>query len=116
MVRQTDFAEQKCPRDCPFLDRLCGGTSYRFCSYTLYARSLDPDRLTRTTVSPDGKVDYHIPPHCDIYEKYKDRSTEIKQLKKRVGNNNITIKRSRTEELSVFGKQHIPRNMHHGDF
>ena len=78
MVRQTDFAEQKCPRGCPFLDRLCGGTSYRFCSYTLYARSLDPDRLTRTTVSPDGKVDYHIPPHCDIYEKYKD--TDVSRI------------------------------------
>ena len=32
---------------------------------------MEDDRETRMTVDKNGNIDWHLPPNCDMYEKYK---------------------------------------------
>ena len=57
-----------CPKDCPFLGRL---GSLPYCRFSEYALVMEDDRETRMTVDKNGNIDWHLPPNCDMYEKYK---------------------------------------------
>lgn len=108
MVRKFDdsyFATLHCPHDCPFRDKL--DTGIMFCSYSIYSVRLDQNRRTRTEISPEGTVNYHIPPDCDIYEKYKDKSDEIQKVKKDYDRYYLErrIKEAMDRELYVTAKR-----------
>jgi len=69
---------RRCPTDCPFRSHdqgLC------ICSFSLYANVLEPGRYTRMTIDADGKYNWHLPPDCDIYKKYKGKELR-KDVKK----------------------------------
>ena len=104
-----DFVEKRCPHDCPFRDKLDFGI--HFCSYAIYSTCIDPNRRTRTEVFEDGSVDYHVPPHCDIYELYKEHVPEIEKIKK--GYDRHTLERrshhNNNSKLIVTGEKSFRR-------
>jgi len=61
----------RCPKDCPFIGQICG--KMPFCNYAAYAEYINPTRPTRMTIGENGKEDFHIPPNCDLYEKFKGK-------------------------------------------
>lgn len=82
VVRLPGFAPKhdegfakSCPKDCPFR---CNTSGLIMCQFALYADKLEPGRLTRLEVEMDDnyrvtKEIWHIPPECDVYEKYKGK-------------------------------------------
>lgn len=82
-TRKTDAGFAKhCPQDCPFRAKISEGINV--CQFSLYADRLEPGRLTRLEVTRDehGNIkdyDWHVPPNCDVYEKYKGK--DIGKLK-----------------------------------
>lgn len=118
MVRQNEgFANTKCPRDCPFLERLGGGQTILCCMFATYTPFLEPDRITRTEIKEDGTVDYHMPPHCDIYKKYKGRNKEVELALRRYESRGLSIKMGQTynDELIVTGHVQYFKKHHHED-
>lgn len=105
--RVSDFA-MKCPRDCPFRMRLASGFTPYFCAFALYADMLDAGRHTRTEIREDGTVDYHIPPDCDVYEKYKGEKDMVEKAKRDYESRNVQLKldSSRSRDLVVTGHKH----------
>lgn len=109
MVRECgNFAAHDCPRDCPFLDRIASGQTMRFCSFALYADLIEAGRHTRTEILPDGTVDYHIPPNCDVYERYKGEIELVRKVKKEYERHyaNLKLHKSHDNELQVTGHKH----------
>lgn len=101
------FATYKCPHDCPFRDKFDG--KIKFCSFSVYAEVLEPGRLTRTEVRKDRSPDYHLPPDCDVYERYKDKGTEIKRMKHKYDEYGIKrTKLVRPKELYTTAHKHSP--------
>lgn len=109
MVDKQDFATTICPHDCPFRDKLDRGLKY--CSFAIYANQLEPGRIARTEVI-DGEPNYHIPPDCDVYERYKDRREEIQQMKDKYDQYGIRRTPARNPELYVTGIKHRPVEHH----
>lgn len=104
-VDSGDFVMNRCPEDCPFRDKMSFGIT--FCSFAIYANLLEPERLTRTEIRKDGTVDYHIPPDCDVYKKYKDRAEEIKALKKKYDQYGVKRLKHKEPDLYVTGPMRI---------
>lgn len=103
------IAGRDCPKDCPFLDRVSSGKTMRFCSFAIYADLLEPGRHTRTEISPDGKVDYNIPPNCKVYDTYKSQRKKIASMKRKYKSKNILRLDNHSEpHLLVTGAKHSP--------
>ena len=105
MVNKDEyFVTYQCPKDCPFRDKL--ERSYKFCSFSIYADAIEPGRRTRTEIHDDGSIDYHEPPDCDIYEKYKGKEDEIKKVKKKYDQYGTRRVKDRDSRLWVTGRKH----------
>ena len=103
------IAGRDCPKDCPFLDRVASGETMRFCSFSVYADILEPGRHTRTEVSPDGEVDYNIPPNCKVYDKYKSQKKLIASIKRKYKAQKILrLDKHPEPHLLVTGAKHSP--------
>lgn len=115
IYNRGNFAAHKCPKDCPFRDKMGSGLIY--CSFAIYADKLEPGRHTRTEITVDGEPDYHFPPDCDIYDKYKDQTDRIREMK-RIYDQYGLMRYSKYEnpDLVVTGKKHMPKSKHRGDF
>lgn len=108
------IAERDCPRDCPFLNRIAGGAGARVCTFALYADILEPNRHTRTEIHEDGTIDYNIPPNCNVYEKYKDKKSEIAKMKRKYKSKGAVRTRRKAEaELVVTAHKHAAISRHH---
>lgn len=115
MVEPKEFiAARDCPRDCPFLDRIASGQSMRFCSFAVYADLIEPGRHTRTEVNKDGTINYNIPPHCNVYDKYREFPKIIKETKRRYESHLIQLRLHHNEpDLSVTAHKHPVIVSHH---
>ena len=80
--RRENWVRDLCPRDCPF-NASVGDHVDRYCSFAAYADVLEPGRYTRTEIDPDGNVNYHIWPDCDVYPKYKGLNRVVNETKRR---------------------------------
>lgn len=112
MVRkQNEFLAKICPDDCPFLDRLGTGSTVRFCSFALYADIIEPGRHTRTEIKQDGTVDYHIPPNCDVYERYINDLEAVRKAKKIYESRDVQLRLHKRHgtELLVTGPRYTRR-------
>lgn len=115
MVKTDEFiAARDCPKDCPFRDRIASGQTMIFCSFGLYVDLIEAGRHTRTEVLPDGTVNYHIPPNCDAYEKYKDKKKYVAQIKKYYERHQLRLhhKHFFDPELYVTGHRHSAISKH----
>lgn len=113
--KKQNFAKYICPQDCPFRDRFDDAVSW-YCSYGIYGEFLDTSRTTRTEVFADGSVDYHVPPNCDIYERYVDKTSELSALKKQYKTRYLIHHKPAEPDLEVTGHKHPATTKHHGDF
>ena len=112
--RRENWVRYKCPRDCPFNDRL-GDMRTRFCSFSVYADTLEPGRHTRTEVSADGTVNYHIWPDCDVYYKYKHIKNLVGEVKRR--HKTKHLKATPVEpDVAVTAHKHPATSKHKGEF
>ena len=116
MVRKGEGFAKHCPKDCPFRDNIASGQTMVFCSFALFADLLEPGRHTRTEIK-DGKIDYHVPPNCDVYEKYKGKKKEIRKMKRSYEQKGLSIRMSRKGDsgLTVTASKHFPKYHHHID-
>ena len=105
-VDSGDFVMNECPKDCPFRDKMSYGIA--FCSFAIYANQLEPGRMTRTEISEDGKINYHLPPDCDVYERYKDKAQEVYKVKKKYDQYGTKRFSRMEDDLYVYGKRHAP--------
>lgn len=109
MVKKRDeFLAKICPADCPFLDRLATGSTVRFCSFAIYADIIEPGRHTRTEINDDGTVNYHIPPNCDVYDKYVNDFEAVKKAKKTYESRDVQLRLHKRHgtELIVTGPRY----------
>jgi len=113
-IDSGDFVMNECPKDCPFRDRISYGIM--FCSFSIYADQLEPKRFTRTEIMPDGTVNYHLPPDCDVYERYKNRASEITALKKKYDRYGTKRFKRFEPDLFVTGHKHVPLQKHRYHF
>ena len=76
---------------------------------------LEPGRKSRTEINPDGNVNYHIWPDCDVYYKYKNLKNLLNEI----------LRRQRAEHLEriqeeadpfVTAKKHPATSKHKGEF
>ena len=113
-AKDEDWVRWKCPRDCPFNNRL-GDHIDRYCCFAEYADVLEPGRYSRTEVAEDGTVNYHKWPDCDIYPRYKGLNKVVWETKRRRQvEHQIGLKASPT--VKVTGHKHPATQKHHGEF
>ena len=112
--RYEGWVSRKCPCDCPFRDKMPDHSDY-YCSFALYADVLEPGRFTRTEITPDGAVNYHLWPDCDIYQRYKGLNNVIAETKRRRQiQHQMGLRRS--DEPLVTAHKHPAISKHKGGF
>ena len=112
--RTEDWVKYKCPRDCPFNKRL-GDLRTRYCNFAAYADVLEPGRKSRTEVDPNGNVNYHIWPDCDVYYKYKNLKHLLNEVVRRLRAEHMERIQRETEPF-VTAKKHPATSKHKGEF
>ena len=103
--KPTDGFVKDCPKDCPFLATYA---NMRACQFSLFANKLEPGRYTRMTIEPDGSYNWHIPPNCDVYKKYRGHKVKIE-----ADNGYLALN---DEHLTVTAPKHERPAKHHGDY
>lgn len=108
--RQEDWVKYHCPRNCPFNKRL-GDLRTRYCNFAAYADVLEPGRHTRTEIDPDGHINYHKWPDCDVYHKYKNLKNVINEALRRQRVEHIEKIRSEADTF-VTARKHPATSKH----
>lgn len=108
-----EFLAENCPADCPFRSTMTKNYKLWFCSYALYASYFDPNRGTRTTIDENGRVDYHTPPNCDIYPRFKHSHSELEKLRRKLRDRKIATQSDYDRECIVTAEKHKAISMRH---